>query len=159
MALALLAATAQTTLYFRQNRRLEGDSYALIFGCVTFTAASVLLFNTIPTIFMGYGHSVNLSKTLIVAANSDPLLPGDVLHLQRMILSCLTLLYTILFSVKLAYLLFFRPILERLPLMLMYWRGVLAFTVIAYTFDITALFAECLHWEANSSETFHGVFS
>ena len=125
---------------------------------MVFIVASVLLFIMIPLIFLGQGHVIDLTSILIIAAESDPRHPDLALYLLRMVLSYLILLYTTLFSVKLAYLLFFRPMLERLPVMIVYWRGALAFTVIACVFDISVLGAGCFHQGVYSSKPLHALF-
>ena len=114
----------------------------MIFACVTFIAASVLLFITLPTAY--WIEAITLNPTDLTAFGS---ILGDadeiINHTEKLVYSYLTLTITAIFAVKLTFIIFFRPMVDKMPFMIKYWKTLLAITLISFAFSASSTFIEC----------------
>ena len=130
--LALIAAGLRTVirLRFRKLQWLD-DGFILL---------AILLMTTSFGIFLGFFNDLYDVETFIY----DPFSAGDTLS-NLIPIAEKVQLYTVayiivsisgIFAVKFSFLFFFRNLLSRIRPLVLYWRGVLAFTAFAWAFSI-----------------------
>ena len=125
----MLAAVFRATLRIRQQQMFKIDDFLLILACACLTAGTVILPFALPSVYA-------LQR---MALNPDlPVVPEDVLsQFRKLDFSYMSLTWMAIFAIKLSFLFFFRPLLDRLPRLIRYWRITLAVTVFEFFFCAT----------------------
>ena len=125
-------------LQVRVHRRLQLDDWLLLFACLTLTVGTVLVLVNIEVLF--FGEAVGLNPGLIQ-------FPADIVQrldsYQRLYYTYPTLAWTTIFSVKLAYLYFFRRLVDRLRSLIIYWRVIVVSTVVFYLSCVISIYIAC----------------
>ena len=143
---ALITVVARTTIQIQQNRRLKADDYTLIFGSITFIASTVLIFILIP-LSSWFETSIQTSMSPSGPQfDSDPSFLEKLLHYQQLLFAYGSLTWATTFSVKLTFILFFRPMVSRLPKMLLYWKMTFVITLLSFALSICFTFLGCPHF-------------
>ena len=148
VALARIIVRLHMNNGLRRSKRLGLDDWLLLFGCVSLTAATILLLYATPTVYLieatslnpiglfgGGGSGINDLGTLLVKIN----------FFARFNWVYLILSWTTIFAVKFGFLSFFRTLVLRLPSIHLYWRIVVAVTVVVYLFSLIDGVIACPH--------------
>ncbi|SLM33888.1 hypothetical protein LPUS_02486, partial [Lasallia pustulata] len=144
-ALSLIFASVRTAIRVRQHRRVYSDDLVLLFGCVTLTAATIIIFVITDTIYWDEQLILDPSPEVLTAALSPDFF-HRVLWYQQTVFSFLTLTWTTIFAVKICFLLFFRQMVERLNGLILFWRVVLGITILSYCICACGVFISCSHF-------------
>lgn len=141
-AFAIIGAATRLTLQIRIHRWLRLDDYLLVNACICLTISTVLGYVYINTLFLGEELNVDsaeLSKLVQGGANIT-----DLSNTYRMLSWTYTvLLWSAIFSIKFAYLVFFRQLVDRVKPLVTYWRGIVGVTILAFSFCIISCFLPC----------------
>ena len=62
---------------------------------------------------------------------------------QKVYDSSTSLLWTVIFAVKFAYLAFFRRLVDRLPPLVIYWRIVVGLCAVSYPIGVISIYVSC----------------
>ncbi|MCJ1307352.1 hypothetical protein MMC25_000998 [Agyrium rufum] len=137
-ALALGGAFARTIVRWKVNRAFAADDAFLAAAIVFMTASFVILWLSIPDIY------------LFQALSADPfavVIPTDLMQrtswFQESDKAYLAVAWTAIFSVKFGFLMFFRRLVDRLPKLATYWKIICAITGIFYIFCFIDGFVAC----------------
>ncbi|KAI9796329.1 MAG: hypothetical protein M1835_004320 [Candelina submexicana] len=102
-----------------------------------------LVFN--PSLFSKYGsENVNI--------------PHHIIDHQRFIYSATTLLWTTIFTVKFAYLTFFRRLIKQIRPLIIYWRVIVGITVVSFLICIMSIYVTCTKWGLEAEVCLHLVY-
>ena len=125
----------------QSQKRLQLDDYLLIFAFICLTAATVLLY--IGTSVIYFIEEVTLNGIGATQAVGMAVFLQRLVYYQKINWAYLALSWTTIFFVKFAFLSFFRPLVDRLPSMHMYWRIVVGFTALVFAFAVCDAFIVC----------------
>ena len=145
----MATAASRMTLQLRYQRRLRADDYFLLFATLSLTVETVLTYLVLPTLYTSQAKALNL--------NADPKNIQLDLTPFRIIYALPTLGWTTIFCVKLAYLWFFRLLIDRLRSLTIYWRVVVAVTFISYPLCASSAYMNCPGAAHDSSEWGHSL--
>lgn len=140
---AMIAASMRTVLQVHSQRRLYVDDAFLLLACVALTAAIAVLYRAIAPLYFAQGvtnleiNPVKWSQSSGISVNTE-VRSYQVLHLTHE-----ALVWTAIFSVKFSFLSFFRKIVDRIQSLVLYWKLVSAFNVVACVFCVCFSFMEC----------------
>ena len=127
----------------RYHHRLNLDDYFLLIACFSLTTGIVLAYVMVESLYLT--QELNLNPALLFSALSELKdLNGRVATYQNVAYACSSLLWTTIFAVKFAYLVFFRQLVDRVKPLVIYWRVILFTTIFAYLICITLIYASCL---------------
>ena len=122
---------------------MRADDVALLFGCVAFVAASILLLVILPTTYWLEPLILDPYSTETIQKIIVPGVTEKILHFQQMQDAHLTLIWTSIFSVKFAFIFFFRPMIDRLKGLVIYWRIIASYTTLAFCVCVSSTFILC----------------
>ena len=140
----MIAAAARTAIQVQQNRGLKADDYTLIFGCITFIASTVLVFILLP--ITSWFRALTQTSADSSLAFSSSGFPEKLLHYQQILFAYIALSWATIFSVKITFILFFRPIVNQLPRMLRYWKITLVVTLLSFSLSVCDIYLGCPHF-------------
>lgn len=130
----------------------------LIFACVTLTAATGILFSTIPLVYSDEDLEIS-----VLNPHEPPLIPegfpAQVLRSQQKIYSFMVLAWTTIFAVKICFLLFFVQMVDRLKKLMFIWKIAFGITMLFYCFCVSAIFIACPYFGLNLDACKSGFFS
>jgi len=141
---ATLATTARIVIRLRSQKRFHLDDYLLIFSCICLIAGTILLYLGTSAIFFVERLTLNGIGAVIASPADEIDILEQLLFYQKINWAYLALTWTTIFSVKSAFLVFFRYLVKRLPAMQRYWVLVVAFTAVIFAFIICDGFIACL---------------
>lgn len=141
--ISIVAAATRICLRLRSLQRLYLDDFFLIFACICLTAATALLYHGASAIYFVEQLTFEPAEAIASGAISSEELPQELLLFGRTNWSYLTLTWGGIFSVKFAFLSFFRPLVNRLPRTHMYWRVVVVITALVFVFAVCDTFITC----------------
>lgn len=141
---SVMAAIARTGIRIQQNRQLAIDDAFVAFACMCLTASFTLLILITPAIFLEEAIVLNLPYEL------TPESIQQLLWLQKITYSYLALMWTVIFSIKFAFLFFFRTLVRRMPMEILYWKVVAGFTALVYGFCVCDVFIPCPHFNLSA---------
>ena len=140
--IAIIAAAARITIRVWLPMRLRLDDYLLLCSCVFLVAATGVLYYGTPTIFFGAELTFNPSAVTEGTVNE-----ADVLHsidlISKIDWAYLALSWVTIFTVKFGFLSVFRHLVDRIPPMYRFWKGVLVFTGLIFGFAVCDGFIGC----------------
>ena len=126
-------------------KRLQLDDCFLIFACICLVLSTFLLLWGLTSVLL-------LEKAELGQINgmtSDPANPVLILEQLRFFedvnWAYLTLTWTTIFSVKAAFLAFFRHLVNRLHSMHVYWKAVVICTALVFVVAVCDAFITCSH--------------
>lgn len=143
--ISVMAAVARTWIRIQQNRKLAIDDAFLVFACTCLTASFALLIVFTPTLFQEEAIEPNLPQVLLTSKSIHQLL-----WLQKVTCSNLALMWTVIFSIKFAFLFFFRTLVRRMPREHLYWKIVTGFTALVCAFSVCDGFISCPHFSLSA---------
>ena len=149
--LSILTASIRTTYRIQTHGRLTLDDFMLIVACVFLTAATGLLYVTIPLIYWEEEILLNPESTLIGTVGSEDELLAKSLRFRQLVFSHLTLTWVTIFSVKICFLLFFLQLVDRLKRLMFIWKVVFAITISVFCFCVCGTFIACPSFRHNDA--------
>ncbi|MCJ1362616.1 hypothetical protein MMC16_001721 [Acarospora aff. strigata] len=139
--ISILSVVVRIAIRLQSQKRLQLDDYLLIFAFICLTAATVLLY--IGTSVIYFIEEVTLNGIGATQAVGMAVFLQRLVYYQKINWAYLALSWTTIFFVKFAFLSFFRPLVDRLPSMHMYWRIVVGFTALVFAFAVCDAFIVC----------------
>ena len=140
--IAIIAAAARIIIRLWLRTRLRLDDYLLLCSCVCLTAGTGLLYYGIPSIFFGAELTFNPAAVLAAGVNEAAIL-HQVDLIPKVNWAYLVLSWLTIFFVKFGFLSVFRHLVDRIPSMYGYWKGVLIFTGLVFAFAVCDGFIAC----------------
>lgn len=146
--IAISIALARIFARLHLTKRLYLDDWLLLFACFCLTAATILLFYGLPTVYLIEATSLN-PIGLFGGGGSGitdlAVLLQKINFFARFNWVYLILSWTTIFAVKFGFLSFFRNLVLRLPGIHQYWRVVVAVTAVVYLFSLVDGIIACPH--------------
>ena len=140
--IAIIAAAARIIIRLWLRMRLRLDDYILLFSCVCLTATTGLLYWNTPSIFFGAELTFNPATVLGPGVKE-----ADILHqvdlISKITWTYLALSWLTIFFVKFGFLSVFRHLVDRIPPMYRFWKGVVVFTSLVFAFAVCEAFISC----------------
>ena len=120
---AVIAFVVRSWIRFRVLKQFAIEDAIIIFAMLCLTAVTALDYVSIQNLYdvlavILYGFGANLLSVLETIETE-----------AKMVHAMSTMWWLVLFPIKLAYLLFFRKLIDRLPRLKIYWWCVVAFLV------------------------------
>ena len=141
--LAIVTAAIRTIVQVRQHHQLRADDFALLLACVALIASSTLLFVMIPSIYWSEAIILDPFSMETLQKFNTPGFGDKITQIQKMQDAYLTMIWICIFSVKLAFILFFRQMVDRLRRMVIYWRVILGYTMVSLAVCVSTSFIIC----------------
>jgi hypothetical protein len=141
----MVAAIARFILQIKVHRRLHVDDYFLLLACLCVTAGTVLGYINVGNLYWSEDLSLNPTRLISLLTSTEDLV-NRVNAYERLYYTYGALLFAAIFAVKFAYLTFFRQLVARLRPLLIYWRVVLATTIISFLVAIISVYLGCEKW-------------
>ena len=149
-ASAIIAAIARTFIRVRTAAKFAFDDALLLFACVCLIASTGLLYRLIPNAYLY--ERLDLGQNVTLPFPISDINKQTVLTVR--ILGAYTLLsWLVVFAVKFCFLFFFRALIDRLPRMIIYWRFVVAITIIFGGVALCETYIACPRIDASSSKS------
>ena len=143
--LAIAVASIRLILQARVNRRLYLDDYILIFACVSLTAGTVLGYANVGNLYWSEGLNYNPTHIYYLLAEHVDV-GARISVYERLYYSYPAILWTSIFAIKFAYLVFFRRLIDRITPLIIYWRVVLGITIVSFPVCIVSIYVSCIKW-------------
>ncbi len=150
MGLALIAAAVRLWLQVQRQRRLRLDDGLLVVACACLIAATVICYHIMDYMYMNV--MLATEPTMAMFFMTPHFLEKSHWY-QALVYAFLDLDFTAIFAVKFCFLHFFRALVDRQKNMLLHWRLVLGFTIVAYGFAICTPFMECPRFGVEASQS------
>ncbi len=141
----MVAATARCILQIKVHHRLHVDDYFLLIACIFVTAGTVLGYIKVGNLYWSEDLSLNPTRLMSLLTSEEDFI-NQIDAYERLFYIYPTLLWTAIFAVKFAYLTFFRQLVARLRPLIIYWRVVLATTIIAFPVCVASVYLGCMKW-------------
>ena len=135
----------------RIHNRLHLDDYFLIFSCVCITVGTALCYVYIGLLYWVQELDLNPTRSSYLLAEHIDFI-ADINLIERLVSAFTTLMFTAIFAVKLAYLAFFRRLVDRIRPLIIYWRVVTAVTILSFPIGIILSFLACTQTGAEVGE-------
>ena len=138
----MLGALTRLVLHLKTYRRLQVDDYLLVFACICLTAVTVLSYANVRALYwsqiLGYNPSIMLylDEEHVDAA-------AQINSYQKIYSSSASLLWTVVFAVKFAYLAFFRSLVNRLRPLIIYWRILVGLSAVSFPVCVISIYISC----------------
>lgn len=139
---AILAAAGRITIHLRLRKRLGIDDYFLLASCTCLIAGTGVIYHGLSTIYFIGELSINPALAFS-ATRSGVNLVGEMNFYQKIKWSYMSLTWTSIFAVKFGFLSFFRTLINRVPHLYNFWKGVVVFTFLAYAICVCYNFFPC----------------
>ena len=140
--IAMIAAAARIIIRLWLRMRLRLDDYIFLCSCVCLTAATGLLYWGTPPIFFGAEFIFNPATVPGPGFNE-----ADILHqvdlIPKIDWAYQALSWLTIFLVKFGFLSVFRHLVDRIPPMYRFWKGVLVSTGLVFAFAVCDAFIGC----------------
>ena len=141
--IAILTAIGRLFALLPSRKRLHLDDILLIFACVFLTAGTVTLYVGTSVIYYYQELDLNSIKDLAISGADMSDIESQLVLYQRISLGYLSVAWSSIFFVKFAFLAFFRGLVDRLPLMQLYWKVVGVITALVFLFTWIDVFIPC----------------
>ena len=140
--ISFLATTGRVIIRLWLYKRLRLDDYLLFLASFFLTGATGILYYGIPTIYFGAKLTFDPAAVLGAGINET-----EILHLANMITTIswtyLALSWVAIFLVKYGFLSLFKRLVDRIPPMYRFWKGVLVFTSLVFALSVCDGFMAC----------------
>lgn len=140
MVLAIVGAIFRIAIRLHYQKRLYVDDGFLFFAIICLCAATGLMYEVIPSMYL---------VEAILTNDPDTSLPSNVFAQSLLFIKLadgfLVLTYNTIFAVKFSFLFFFRILIRRVHTMLVYWWVVAVLTAVIWAYGVIGLFAQCPH--------------
>jgi hypothetical protein len=138
----MLAAVSRIAIRLWLQKRLRLDDYLLLCSCVCLIAGSGLLYYGTPSIFFRAKLTFNPTAMLEAGVNEADMLKKITL-IPKINWAYLVLSRFTIFFVKFGFLAVFRHLVDRLPRMYKFWKGVVVVTGLVFAFAVCDAFIAC----------------
>lgn len=131
-------AIARITVRGYKFRRVYIDDYLLLLALATLISSNTLLFISVPELYFYASASTGqilLQKNFFQAATDTAVLSSTAGILS----------WIAIFAVKFSFLFYFRPLVERLPRLTLWWRVILAVCIPVAVTSMCSNFIACPH--------------
>ncbi|KAL8970734.1 MAG: hypothetical protein Q9183_001383, partial [Haloplaca sp. 2 TL-2023] len=149
--LAIATAAIRLILQIRTYRCLHVDDYFHIFACLCLTAGTILGYIHVGNLYHNQKITYNPQYALWLAANDLPRLVAAIETYQKLYYVYTSLLWTSIFAVKVAYLGFFRRLIDRIRSLIVFWRVVLGITIVSFPVCVLSIYLGCTKWGLEAS--------
>ena len=149
---AIVAAAMRTAVRLHLQKRLFLDDAFLIIACAALTGAFAMLYQSLDTLFLIQHFAQEGAGARDEAASAGINVDAEVHKFQILDFVHEPLLWVVMFSVKAAFLVFFRLLVSRVEKMVVYWKAVCAITVVAFVFCLCYPFIASPHMDSSASE-------
>jgi len=149
----MIAAVVRALIQLRMRKKPRLDDCLLLFACVLLTASTALLYHEASSIYFAEALVLDLAATPGTGAptvgtlglESEDLdkIFDQVTLFQRIDWAYAALTWTAIYSVKFAFLSFFRCLVDRLPRVHRFWKIVGVITALAFAFAVCEGFIAC----------------
>lgn len=146
----MVAATTRFVLQIKLYRRLHIDDYFLLLACICVTAGTVLGYTKVGDLYWTEDLSLHPTRLASLLVSEEDFV-NQVNAYKRLSYAYPALLWTAIFAVKFAYLIFFRQLVARLRPLIIYWRVVLTITIISFPVCILSIYVGCEKWGLEAS--------
>ena len=151
-ATAILAACIRTAIRLCLQRRLLIDDGFLIVACVALTVSTIDIYKGLLYILEAQEFAdARVSNDFSELAGLDVV--AGVLWYQRVTYIYTTMVWIVVFAVKLAFLSYFRHLVSRVRNFIVYWKAVAGINVVAFLFCVYAEFMECPYTSLKTCES------
>ncbi|KAI9724630.1 MAG: hypothetical protein M1828_003654 [Chrysothrix sp. TS-e1954] len=146
--LAMLAAVVRGAIRVKTRKMPSLDDYILLFACACLIGSTGVLYYGLPYIYFSEALTLSASGGAQSAAAGldyteiNAILAKLVLF-QKVNWAYLAVSWTAIFSVKFAFLAFFRKLVDRLPRLLLFWKILVGFTSLVFCFAVCDSFIAC----------------
>ena len=147
----MLGALTRLVLQLKFYHRLQLDDWFLIFACICLTTSTVLSYANVGDLYW--------SQELIY--NPSPLLHPTQEHVDvaaHIIAFQTSLLWTVIFAVKFAYLAFFRRLVDRLRPLIIYWRIIVGISAVSFPICVISIYVSCFKKKLGAGQHFQLCF-
>ena len=141
----MVSASTRLVLQLKTYRRLQVDDCLLIFACVCLTTSTVLGYVNVKSLY--WDQALNYNPTFpfyLMKEHVD--IKAHVITYQRPSYSYPALLWATIFSVKFAYLAFFRRLVDRVRPLIIYWRIILGLSAVSFPVCIISIYVVGWKW-------------
>ncbi len=118
------------------------DDCFLLSSCVFLIASTGLLYYGIPAIFFTAQLTFN-PATALGAGLTEAEIVQQIILFQRINWAYLAVSWASIFAVKFGFLSLFRYLVDRIPFMYGFWKGVVVFTGLVFAFSVCDAFIAC----------------
>ena len=138
----MLAALTRLGLQLKFYRRLQLDDCFLIFACICLTASTALCYTHVGDLYRN--QELNYDPSLLLYLMQEHVdVAARINTYLKVYDSSTSLLWTVIFAVKFAYLAFFRRLVDRVRPLVIYWRIVVGLCVVSYPIGIISIYISC----------------
>jgi len=141
----MIAATTRFILQIKIYRRLHVGDYFFLLACSCVTTGTVLGYINVGNLYWSENLSLNPTRLIPLLASQNDFV-NRVNTYKRLSYTYPALLWTAIFAVKFAYLIFFRQLVSRLRPLIIYWRVVLTTTIISFPLCVVSIYVGCGKW-------------
>lgn len=149
--LSIITATIRTTYRIKTQGRLLLDDFLLLFACVTLTAATGLIYVTVPIMYWEQEMIVHPQVNVINMFGSETKLFAQIIRYRQLVYAYLVLTWTTIFSVKICFLLFFHQLIDRVEKLLLMWKIVFVITMLVFIFCACGIFIACPYFRVGDA--------
>ena len=143
-ALAVVLTIVRFVIRLGVQKQFLIDDFFLLFGCVCAVVATGVLYSSLDWMYTIEGVLTGSAILLPVASFLEL---SSRFHKRNT--ATLALTWTSIFSVKFSFLFFFRLLVQRVRIMVMFWWVATIATLVAWVFNIIAIFLPCLHFDVS----------
>lgn len=142
--IAVLAAAIRLPIRLFIHRELHLDDYCLLMACAALITATSLLYDGTRLIFLAGELTINPTAVLSTGLSLTDI-DREIVKYQKISWTYLAISWTSTFSVKFGFLSLFKQLLDRIPSLYTYWKGVVVFTAVAFAFALCNAIIACPH--------------
>ena len=137
----MLGALTRLVLQLKFYHRLQLDDCFLIFACICLTASTVLCYANVGNLYWSLSYTPSF---LLHLMQEHVDVAAHVHACRKAYDSSTSLLWTVIFAVKFAYLAFFRRLVDRVYPLLIYWRIVISLCAVSFPICVISIYVSCM---------------
>ena len=141
----LTAAAFRIAFQIKNRRRLYLSDIFLLFSCICLCASTVVLYQFADMLYLEQALSRNLSAVPV-----PPDFFAEVGTSLKYLYSYQAIMWATVFSVKFSFLCFFRPLVNRLARLKIWWNCVTVSTALSWAFCTADVFIICPHFDLSA---------
>lgn len=149
----MLGALTRLVIQLKTHRRLQVDDYFLIVACTSLTASTILSYVKVRDLY--WSQTLNYdSEVSLLYMKKQTETAGHINTYQLLYNSYVSLLWTTIFAVKFAYLIFFRRLVDRLRPLIIYWRFIVGLSAVSFPVCVVTVYVSCNEKKQKGSQHF-----
>ena len=130
-------------LQLKSYRHLRVEDYFLIFACISLTASTILGYANVSSLYWDQELNYNPTRYFyLIEQHVD--VAAHINAYERLYYSYPSLLWTTIFSVKFAYLAFFRRLVDRVRPLVIHWRIIVGLSVVSFPVCVVSDYVVCV---------------